>query len=594
MENNKAEAIDHKYNLKVYIGFLKKYKLLFFGILGVIFVIELARVVTRYFFKIAIDSGTDFSAGVLNRSQIISILLAVLLGYLLTQGINSLFKWLRIHFINILDSKLIKDVKTDFFNHILGLSHKFHVTHKTGSLISKVIRGGHAIERMTDTIFFRFCPLLFQVIVAMASFIYFDYWSAITVGVTMIAFITYSYVIQMKQKRAYKNYNDQEDFEKANVSDFLTNIDSIRYFAKERKIKSKYRSLTEKTKIKSLILWDYFKWMDAGQTAILSIGTAFLIGLPFVKFVNGTMELGTIAFIYTVYMNIAGHLYGFVSGIRNYYRAMADFESMFRFYKVSNEVKDKKDAKTLRVRKGIIEFKNMSFGYGRKKLFRNFNLKIPKNTKVALVGHSGCGKSSLIKLLFRLYDVDKGRILIDGKDIRNLKKKSLRSEMSIVTQECVLFDDTVYNNIAFSNPKASRKDVFKAMKFAQLDKIVKEFPNKEKTIVGERGVRLSGGEKQRVSIARAILANKKILILDEATSSLDSQTEHEIQKDLDDLMEGRTAIIIAHRLSTIMKADMIVVMDKGKIVQMGNHEDLVKKGGVYKKLWSLQKGGYIE
>jgi len=190
--------------------------------------------------------------------------------------------------------------------------------------------------------------------------------------------------------------------------------------------------------------------------------------------------------------------------------------------------------------------------------------------------------------------VDKGGIFIDGENIRNFKQESLRSELSIVPQECVLFDDTIFNNIRFSKPTASRQEVMNAIKFAQLDRIIKLFQNNENTIVGERGVKLSGGEKQRVSIARAILANKKILVLDEATSSLDSETEYEIQKDLKKLLEGRTSIIIAHRLSTIMNADKIVVLKAGKIDQIGKHNDLIRQPGEYKRLWNLQKGGYIK
>ena len=215
------------------------------------------------------------------------------------------------------------------------------------------------------------------------------------------------------------------------------------------------------------------------------------------------------------------------------------------------------------------------------------------NKRVALVGSSGSGKSTLIKLLYRFYDVDEGEILIDGKDIRSFSQKSLRSELSIVPQECVLFDDSVYNNILFSRPDATRREVMRAISSAQLAQTVKIFPKQEQTIVGERGVRLSGGEKQRVSIARALLANKRVLVLDEATSSLDSETEHEIQEDLQHLMKGRTSLIIAHRLSTIMRADIIVVLDNGKIVQKGAHRQLITKHGVYKRLWNLQKGGYL-
>ena len=192
------------------------------------------------------------------------------------------------------------------------------------------------------------------------------------------------------------------------------------------------------------------------------------------------------------------------------------------------------------------------------------------------------------------YDISSGQILIDGEDIRDFKQESLRSEMSIVPQECILFDDTIYNNIAFSNPSASKAQVLDAIKFAHLDKVIENFPEKEQTVVGERGVKLSGGEKQRVSIARAILADKKILVLDEATSALDSETEYEIQKDLARLMQGRTSIIIAHRLSTIMGADKIIVLKHGKIVQEGKHSELSEQPGEYKKLWKLQKEGYME
>src|SRR3989338_1294249 len=282
-----------------------------------------------------------------------------------------------------------------------------------------------------------------------------------------------------------------------------------------------------------------------------------------------------------------------MEGLRGYNRSIADFHDLFQYGKAHNEIKDKLNAKDIEIKQGVIEFKNVSFKYHQNELIKNFNLKVDKNQKVALVGHSGSGKSTLVKILYRLYDLDNGTIKIDGVDIKDIKQESLRSELSIVPQECVLFDDTIYNNILFSNPKASRKEVLQAIKFAQLDKAVRNFPYKENTIVGERGVRLSGGEKQRVSIARALLANKKVLVLDEATSSLDSKTESEIQKDLQNLMQGRTSIIIAHRLSTIMSADLIVVLDKGKIAQQGTHNQLISKPGIYRELWGLQKGGYL-
>ena len=375
----------------------------------------------------------------------------------------------------------------------------------------------------------------------------------------------------------------------------MTNIDSIKYFGKEARIKKRFSTLVNKTKKAMLKHWNYYRWIDAGQGAIMALGLFFLLYFPLLKFLDGEMKIGTIIFIYAVYGDLMGPLFGFVHGMRNYYRAMADFESLFQYGKIKNDVKDKFKAKKLKIKKGKIEFRNVCFSYNKKqKLLKNFSLTINKNEKIAFVGHSGSGKSTLIKLLYRLYEVNEGAIFIDNENLKNVNQESLRSELSIVPQECILFDDIIYNNVTFSNPKASRKEVIAAMKFTQLYKVVETFSEKEKTIVGERGIKLSGGEKQRVSIARAILANKKVLVLDEATSALDSETEYEIQKDLEKLMIGRTSLIIAHRLSTIMKADKIVVLDKGQIVQIGNHEELIKKPGQYRKLWRLQKGGYIE
>jgi ATP-binding cassette, subfamily B, heavy metal transporter len=388
--------------------------------------------------------------------------------------------------------------------------------------------------------------------------------------------------------------NNVEDVEKANISDFFTNIDSIKHFGKEKVIKKKFGNFTEKTRLAILNNWNYFRWLDSGQMFILATGLFFMVWFPMLRFLDGEITIGTIVFIYTIYGNLIGPLFGFVHGIRQFYRSMADFESLFQYGKIENDIKDKPNAKRLVIKKGEVEFRNLDFMYHKKELFNNFNLKVPPKTKVAFVGHSGSGKSTLVKLIYRLYDVQRGAILIDGNDIKDFNQESLRGELSIVPQEAVLFDDTIYNNIKFSNPSASRDQVFAAMKFAQLDELVEDLPDKEKTVVGERGVRLSGGEKQRVSIARAILANKKVLVLDEATSALDSKTEHEIQKDLEKLMKGRTSIIIAHRLSTIMYADLIVVLEKGKIIQMGKHRTLINQKGKYKELWNLQKGGYIK
>ncbi len=593
-EKNKKEKINFRYNLGVYLGFLRKYKGLLFLTLFFVLVLESRHVLEKLLFKVIVDKGTEFTAGSLLVESFVKILLGVAMGFVCLVLIGVVFRWIYLHLINRLDARLILDLKRKFFNHILSLDHSFHVTHKTGSLISRLSRGARAIERMTDIITFNIAPLIFELIVVFLSIIYFDFLSAIVVLLTVVTFVAYGLFLQKIQQNANIIVNKTEDIEKGNVADIFTNIDSIKYFGKEGGIKKKFAKLTEQTKLAMIRHWDYFRWFDSGQTFILGTGTFFLVLFPILSFLRGDITLGSVVFIYTVFATLLGPLFSFINGIRDFYRSMADFQELFAYGKIEKEVRDIPGAKDLHIRRGEIEFKNIHFSYGKRKIFENFNLKISQNKKIALVGHSGCGKTTLIKLLYRLFDTNSGKILVDGKNIREVKQESLRSEMSIVPQECILFDDSVYNNVAFSNPTASRKEVRRAMKFAQLDKIVSQFSKKENTIVGERGVKLSGGERQRVSIARAILSDKKILVLDEATSSLDSETEYEIQKDLGKLMEGRTSIIIAHRLSTIMKADKIVVMKKGKIVQQGVHNHLIKVPGEYQKLWNLQKGGYIK
>ncbi len=590
----RAKEIHFKENFKMYWSFLKKYKILFFTIIFLVLINSATHLIDRLLFKKIVDDGSLFLSGGLGIDVFKSVLLIVLAVYLVNIFFRVSAKWLQIHLMNRLDSGLITDLKRKFFSHIINLSHKFHTTHKTGSMISRITRGAGAIERMTDFMVFNTLPLVFELVIVGAALIYFDYVSAIVVFAVSIVFFLFSLHIQNLQKKSNVELNNSEDIEKANIGDFFTNIDSIRNFGKEEIIISKYRKLSERSRKAMIWHWGYYKWLDAGHSFIINAGVLLLILFPVLRLIQGEITIGTLVFIYTIYGNIMGPLYGFVNGMRGFYRSMADFESLFSYARIENEVKDKPNAERIKIERGEVEFKNISFNYGKRSIFKNFSLKIEENQKVALVGHSGSGKTTLVKLLYRLYDVNSGAILIDGKDIRDVKQTSLREELSIVPQECVLFDDTIYNNIAFSKPEASREEVMKAIKFAQLDKIIKELPKKENTIVGERGVKLSGGEKQRVSIARAILADKKILVLDEATSSLDSRTEHEIQKDLANLMKGRTSIIIAHRLSTIMKADKIVVMDKGKIVQSGKHNDLIRQRGLYKELWSLQKGGYIE
>lgn len=591
--NHKKKKIDFKYNLKVYFSLLGKYKLIFSSLMLFILINESGKVLEKFLFKRIIDSGTDFSNGILSLDVFSQILIVVAITYIIIRLFMAIFDWLNSRTINTLDAKLMFDVKQKFFNHIVHLSHGFHTTHKTGSLISRLGRGQSGVERMTDFIAFNIAPLVFQLVLVGLSVFYFSRITTLIIVLTIFSVIAYSFILQQLQRAANIKHNEAEDIEKANIADVFTNIDSIKYFGKESTIKSRFAKILARTKEAALRNWNYFSWMNLGQSLIISIGSFSLFYVTISSFINKEINIGTVVLIYTMYFNLMGPMFGFISGMRNFYRSMADFNDLFQYGKVENDIKDAPNAKVLDIKSGKVEFRNISFSHQNRKIISNVSLVINSGEKIALVGHSGCGKTTLVKLLYRFYDVNSGSILIDGHDIKHFRQESLRSELSIVPQECILFDDTIYNNITFSKPHANRAEVFKAIKFAQLDQFINLLPSRENTIVGERGVRLSGGEKQRVSIARAILADKKVLVLDEATSSLDSKTEYSIQADLERLMENRTSIIIAHRLSTVMKADKIIVIEKGRIMQVGKHRDLIKKEGLYRNLWKLQKGGYL-
>lgn len=588
--------IDYRYNLKQYFKIAAPYKWLFSSIILLVLLYEATHVFEKYLFKIILDRGGEFLVGFISPYQL-KIVLLIIAGLFIVMAIAKvIIHWFRISTLNRLETNMIFDLKRKFFNHIVELSHSFHTSHKTGSLISRLNRGGSATERIGDFIVFNVAPLILQIVLVGVAIIYFDSASALVIVITSVIFIAFGLYVTHLQKQAQILANDAEDIEKGTIADIFTNIDSVKYFGKEKFVEKKYEGLSDDTRMKLRRLWGYHRIFSAGESAILAIGTFFVIYFPLMKFLEGELSLGTLAFIYTTYGGLMGPLFGFVHGIRGFFISLGDFDELFAYEKIKNEIEDKPNAAKLKIVAGAVNFREIEFSYPNKKskAINQLNLQIKPHEKIALVGHSGCGKTTLVKLLYRFYDVQSGAIEIDGKDIKNFMQESLRSELSIVPQEAILFDDTIYNNILFSNPGASRQEVIKAIKFAQLDKLINDLPLKDETIVGERGVKLSGGERQRVSIARAILANKKILVLDEATSALDSETEHEIQRDLEKLMKGRTSIIIAHRLSTIMKADKIVVMEKGKIVQMGKHLDLIRLDGLYKKLWNLQKGGYLK
>jgi len=594
MEKSKIKKkINYKENLKEYFGFVGKYKFLFWAMILSVTITEALFIADKFLYKWLIDDAGKFVEGTMSLNSFGGVLLLIAGIFAAIIALRSFGRYLNSFLLAKLDVRLIFDLKKKYFKHILSLSHKFHTEHKTGKLISRLGRGTSAIENLTDVIIFQIAPLILQIIMIIASFLIFAKSSAIILAIVAVSFIGFSIYINKVQTKHKIKFNKATDKESGFIADILTNVETVKYFGKEHIIDNKFDKIISDVKSKGFTFFNSYSHLAFGQNLILGFGLIAMLYFPLKEFMTGAIPLSTLVFIYAMYASVSGSLKMFVWGIKGFYRAMADMQDLFEYGKIENDIKDSPKAKTCHIKKGAIEFNGVSFEYDDKKVLSDFNLKIKPEETVALVGHSGSGKTTLVKLFNRLYDVNKGKITVDGEDIKNFKQQSLRSESSIVPQECILFDDTIYNNILFVNPSAKKKDVMKAISLAQLDNIIKGFPKGLDTIVGERGVKLSGGEKQRVSIARAILANKKVLILDEATSALDSRTEHEIQKAMKNLLKGRTSIVIAHRLSTIMNADRIIVLKNGKIIEEGKHNELVKKNGEYAALWDLQKGGYI-
>ena len=597
----KRKELDLKYNFKVLWNFLQKYRLIFYLIIFITFITEIISFADSFFFKYLIDKAELLSQHQLEINSFGQLLLWAVLIFLGIKIIGTILWYILMELINRMEGGLMNDIENKSFWHVLSLSYRFHLNKKTGSLISQFTRGVSKVESFVDAVIFNFFPALFRFILSIGVIFYFDTWTAVALSITTVAFMAAGIIVTYYQKESQNEANDREDLLKHNLGDIFFNIETVKYFAKEKPTFNYFSKLSQELKDSRIKFWNHFSWMVAIQTLILGVGLAAIFYSSFNSFKSGILTLGAITLIYTAVWKLIPQLYGLMHGYRQFMRSGVDVSALFALYKEKNEVVDATNAKELKVKEGEIKFDNVSFTYPQRDKRRSseavlkiFDLIVKPHQKVALVGPSGGGKTTVVKLLYRLFDLNSGRILIDGQDISKVKQQSLRENLSIVPQEPILFDNTLYFNIAYANPKASKEEVWKAIKMAHLDRLIEKLPKKEKTLIGERGVKLSGGEKQRVSIARALLNNKKVLILDEATSALDSATEKEIQADLEELMKNRTSIIIAHRRSTIIKAALIVVLNKGEIAEKGTHQELLQKeNGLYKKLWNIQRGAEI-
>jgi ATP-binding cassette subfamily B protein len=384
--------------------------------------------------------------------------------------------------------------------------------------------------------------------------------------------------------------NESDTDANTKAIDSLLNFETVKYFGNEGVESGRFDAAMQRYEIAAVKTYASLGVLNTGQALIFTVGMTIVMWLSARGVIAGTHSIGDFvminAMLIQLYMplNFMGMVY------REIKQGLVDLETMFSLLEEQAEVRDKPGAKPLVVSKGEIRFENVGFSYEKdRRILRDVSFEVPAGKMVAIVGPSGAGKSTISRILFRFYDIQSGRVTIDGQDIRDVTQKSLRAAIGVVPQDTVLFNDTILYNIRYGRPDASDEDVVAAAKIAQIDEFVQTLPQGYKTMVGERGLKLSGGEKQRVAIARTLLKGPPILVLDEATSALDSHTEKEIQDALDRATKDRTTLVIAHRLSTIVHADNIVVLDKGELVEQGTHAELIAKGGLYASLWSRQR-----
>ncbi len=515
----------------------------------------------------------------------------LLVSYGLLRLFSTLFGELRDAVFAKVTQRAIRRIANKVFAHLHTLSLRFHLERQTGGVSRDIERGSRGISFLMNFMLFNILPTLLEISLVMTILISkYDIWFAIIIFSTLFAYITLTLVVTEWRMIFRRTMNNMDSKANTQAIDSLLNYETVKYFGNETWEAKRYDEHMKTWETAAIRNQLSLSSLNAGQSAIIAIGVTLLMFLAANEVIEGTMTLGDLvlvnAFMLQLYMPL--HFLGFV--YREIKHSLADMEKMFGLLLENKEIEDKPTARTLNSEHATIRFNHVNFSYepNRQILF-DITFDIPAGHNIAVVGHSGSGKSTLSRLLFRFYDVNGGGILINNQDIRDITQQSLRAAIGIVPQDTVLFNDSIYYNIAYGNPTATQEEVYSAAKSAHIHEFIETLPDQYGTIVGERGLKLSGGEKQRVAIARTILKNPEILIFDEATSALDSNSEKLIQAELKRIATNRTTLTIAHRLSTVSDADQILVMDQGRIIERGNHQQLLTTNGIYTKMWALQQ-----
>lgn len=485
----------------------------------------------------------------------------------------------------------VRQLNNRTFQHLHRLSLRFHLERRTGGLSRVIERAARGIELILRMGVLQMVPTALELVLVCALVtIYFNWTFALIIAVTVAVYMWFTFQASEWRIAIRREMNDSDNEATTKAVDSLLNFETVKYFGNEALESERFDKAMaryEKAAIKT-----YFSLgvLNTGQAFIFTVGMATVMLITAQGVLSGTNTIGDFVMLNTMMIQLYMPLNFLGTVYREIKQALVDLETMFGLLKESPEISDKPGAKPLEVDTAAIRFDHVSFYYDEdRQILRDVSFDVPAGQMVAIVGPSGAGKSTISRILFRFYDIAAGAVTIDGQDIRDVTQKSVRAAIGVVPQDTVLFNDTIYYNILYGRPDATRAEVEEAARLAQIDHFIQTLPDGYDTQVGERGLKLSGGEKQRVAIARTILKGPPILMLDEATSALDSHTEKEIQDALDIVAKDRTTLVIAHRLSTIVHADKILVLDKGEVAETGTHGELIAKDGLYAGLWNRQR-----
>lgn len=549
---------------------------------------KVVSVITPFFYKGAVDamSGEETSAGFMLLTGAVGLTIAYGMARLMSVGFNQL----RDAVFARVGQRALRRLALQTFEHMHALSLRYHITRKTGGLSRIIERGVKGVEFLLRFLLFSMGPLVLELIMVSAIlFFVFDVWYLAVVVVTIGLYIWFTFAVTEWRVQIRKRMNERDTDANQKAIDSLLNFETVKYFGAERREALRYDDSMRGYEEAALQTSYSLAFLNFGQSLLITAGLVIVMVMAALGVERGDLTVGDFVMVNAYMVQITMPLNFLGTVYREIRQSLVDMGEMFDLLEQPAEVVDKADAPDLQIRGGEVKFEAVRFSYEpEREILKGLDLTVGKGQTVAVVGPSGSGKSTIGRLLFRFYDVQQGRLLIDGQDVRDITQNSLHAQIGIVPQDTVLFNDTIGYNISYGRPEASWDEVVAAAKAAKIHDFVTGLPDGYETVVGERGLKLSGGEKQRVGIARTLLKNPPILLLDEATSALDTETERDIQESLREMGQGRSVITIAHRLSTVVDSDLIVVLEEGTVVEKGTHEELLAAEGRYSQMWNRQ------